>query len=276
LVILTGSFVAFAAALSLRSKTFIAAGLILTIVNAYPVSLYYRKPAIEAPGRNQPLKLMLANVMVGNTRYADLLSLVEAEKPDVLVLQEYTPEWQRNTAVLQTEFPYNLGVAKQGGAGIALFSRFPTKDIHVVDFDASAHDGILAVIDVNGAAVTLLTIHPLTPMRNDKFASRNYELQESARILRQQSKPKIMIGDLNTSIWSPYFRDLTRDAGMRDARLGYGALGSWPSPLPAFLRLPIDNCLVSEDICVEDLRLGPQIGSDHLPLIVELTVPANN
>jgi len=59
-----------------------------------------------------------------------------------------------------------------------------------------------------------------------------------------------------------------------DSRAGRGIQPSWPASLPAALRIPIDHCLVSPGIAVVGRQLGPQVGSHHLPVIVDLAVPA--
>ena len=85
----------------------------------------------------------------------------------------------------------------------------------------------------------------------------------------------IILGDLNVSMWSPFYRSMIQTSGLRNARQGRGILPTHSIVAPQFAALsaPIDHCLVTRDIQVEDFQLGPAIGSDHLPIIAELLIP---
>jgi endonuclease/exonuclease/phosphatase (EEP) superfamily protein YafD len=82
----------------------------------------------------------------------------------------------------------------------------------------------------------------------------------------------VLIGDLNTTMWSPYFSELVKGSGLRDARLGFGLKPTWPMPLPALFQIPIDHCLVSDDIEVLGVRTGGATGSDHRPMMFDVRV----
>jgi endonuclease/exonuclease/phosphatase (EEP) superfamily protein YafD len=45
---------------------------------------------------------------------------------------------------------------------------------------------------------------------------------------------------------------------------------TWPTPLPAPLRVPIDTVFVGGGLSLRDLHAGPDLGSDHLPVIAEI------
>jgi endonuclease/exonuclease/phosphatase family metal-dependent hydrolase len=59
--------------------------------------------------------------------------------------------------------------------------------------------------------------------------------------------------------------------GLRDSREGFGLQNSWPAYWP-WLSITIDHCLVSRDIRLIDRKVGPDIGSDHYPVLVEVGI----
>lgn len=75
--------------------------------------------------------------------------------------------------------------------------------------------------------------------------------------------------------------------GLKNSRQGFGLLPTWPiktnyppyAKIPSFLTgllsIPIDHCLISPDIKVAKTRTGPNVGSDHRPLITDLLIPAS-
>ena len=79
----------------------------------------------------------------------------------------------------------------------------------------------------------------------------------------------IVVGDLNATPWSWPFGLLT-EAGLRNSQVGFGLQASFPARSMFVFRVPIDHLLHSDDLMVRDRYLGPALGSDHFPLIVDL------
>ena len=63
---------------------------------------------------------------------------------------------------------------------------------------------------------------------------------------------------------------------MKDARNGAGVLASHSLKRTAtsfhLIGRPIDTCLMSKGVRCEQIRTGPFLGSDHLPIIAEFAV----
>lgn len=115
----------------------------------------------------------------------------------------------------------------------------------------------------------LLTVHPIPPLSG--FSIRNQQLKVVAEERAKWGKSLIVMGDLNLSQWSYYFQELLNKTNLKDTQMGQGVQLSWPA-YSQWIKIPIDHVLISEDWHVLNRRLGPNVGSDHLPVIVDLSI----
>ena len=132
-----------------------------------------------------------------------------------------------------------------------------------------------AVASLGGVPVAILGYHATRPapaanyhwqaegIEALAFWSRSYEMAGAQRVA---------IGDFNATSQGAHARRLGEAGGLRDARLGRGLHGTWPSHLPAVLRVPIDGAYISDGLIVTSVATGPNVGSDHLPILVTLGV----
>ncbi len=223
--------------------------------------------AAQAAEPGTPLKLLYANVSSKNEDYAALVALVESEQPDMVFLMEFSPGWQAAAENLRSSYPVSYLQPRGNKHGMAMFSRLPLAAVRHADSPPRGYPTIVARAVVNGAPVTLIGTHASIPVGGDNFAARNEQLRSVAGLVRESDGPIVVLGDLNASLWDRHYRAFEAATGLRNARLGFGVMPTWPTFLP-FAMIPIDHVLVSTDLRVVELRRGPRIGSDHLPLIV--------
>lgn len=255
----------------LHSWKLLPFALCCALINWAYVLPYYSAPRLyDAKSTTAPVRLMLINVEWLNRKYAAVTKAIAEARADILVLQEFTPAWRDQVQGVCSEYPYYEPIPRSDGGGMAIFSRYPLTGVEVLTLDESTHVAVLARVNVDGTVVSILALHPPAPVQSHKFVNRNRQFTEAALLLRSVSGPKVLIGDLNTTMWSPYFGELVKDSGLRDGRLGFGLQPSWPMPLPALFQIPIDHCLVSDEIEVVAVRTGGTTGSDHRPVIFDI------
>ncbi|HXZ67286.1 MAG TPA: endonuclease/exonuclease/phosphatase family protein, partial [Alphaproteobacteria bacterium] len=85
--------------------------------------------------------------------------------------------------------------------------------------------------------------------------------------------PVVVVGNLNLTPQSELFGWLLRQGHLFDTALGKFPAPTWPTPVSG-LGLRLDHVLVSPDIEVVKRTVGADYGSGHLPLTVDLKVPA--
>ncbi|MFN0107455.1 MAG: endonuclease/exonuclease/phosphatase family protein [Blastocatellia bacterium] len=264
-------FLAIFALLKMRRWAGIA--LVCLAINAAFVLPWYLPSSNSAQtGDGQKLRLLLSNVLWENTEHAKLIEEVRREKPDIAFFQEVTPRWAEELKALSGEYPeYRLYPTDDAG-GIAAFSRIPFVRAEAAPMMEHNGPAIIAQINVGAQLVSIVSVHAPPPGGKKNFDHRTEVFDQTAEFLNSLPEPKLVIGDLNTTMWSPYYKRFVAKTGLVNVREGFGILPSWSTYWWPMV-IPIDHCLVSRGIQVVNVRIGAPVGSDHLPLIVDLIIP---
>jgi endonuclease/exonuclease/phosphatase (EEP) superfamily protein YafD len=257
-----------------RDRNWTLAMLAIAAVNAAFVVPWYLSADYDAGGDASRLTILHANVYGGNDDYQRLVDLLGVEQPDIVFVQELSAGMRDALQAVHSDYPFRETIVRDDFFGIGVYSRLPLDQVLVHESAPFSVPSLVVTARLASGSVTLLSTHPPNPVGFENFVARNQQLQEIGNLALTLPPPIVLIGDLNTSMWAYHYRLLIRQTGLRNARKGFGVLPSWPAQLP-FARIPIDHCLVSPGIEVVDIRNGPAIGSDHLPLIVTLRVAAN-
>ncbi len=255
-----------------RDWQWLIIGLLAIGINSVGVfSWHLFSPAVSEASNAPSLRILHSNVLSSNKQYSKLIALVSEEKPDIIFLQETNEDWMEALEPLEETFPYFLSSPRSDDFGIALFSRIPLSQEEV--FHLAGGDGAPSIhinFTLQGREISLLSTHLSSPRLRSNFQARNQQLEGLVRFAKTLPLPAIIIGDLNVTKWSPYYRKFLKDSGLLSVREGFGLLPTWPAFLPRLMMIPIDHGFVTEGLKVVGVRTGRNIGSDHLPLIVEI------
>lgn len=245
---------------------------VCTMINATLVFALLWPGGKTAASAGARLRLVTINVHTPNARTDLVLEFLRKVDADVILLMEVDERWMTALEPLRTQYPQVIAEPRQDNFGIVMFSRVASTNCAVIHLGNADLPSISATILIGGQGLFLLGTHSLPPGDAAYARMRNEQLREIAAELRRRSPPAILLGDLNTTPWSTHFAELLRSSGLRNSSQGRGLHGSWPAWMP-WGRIPIDHCLVSSGLNVLSKWIGPNVGSDHLPVVIELQVP---
>ena len=214
---------------------------------------------VETPGSVR-LKGLLVNVHTANTRHEEVRQLVEQVDPDVAVFEEVDVSWVHGLAGLLVRYPHNVFCTRPDNFGIGLVSRRPFRKTDLAQLGMAGVPSVYVELDLGeGRTLHVVGTHPLPPVDAEYWALRNDQLDCVAQYVARLKGPVLLLGDLNTPPWSPFFRQFTRQSGLRDCSRGRGLNTTWPTFF-GLMRIPIDHAMVSPGVVVLSERVGPGIG----------------
>lgn len=266
---------AFAAALALlaplrRPRLAALAGLLLALELAQLAPLWLAGQAAAGP---PALRLLHFNGLSSNPRKAEAAAWLAGADADLVLVQEVDAGWAAALAAAPGLAPLDV-VPRTDNFGIAWLVRQGAEDMVVRTWREELVPGIPALaaeLAVDGRRIAVLGVHTLPPVGADYAARRDAALAAAAAwalAQRAAGRVPVVLGDLNATPFSAPLRRLLAEADLVDSQRGFGLQGSWPTRLP--LRISIDHCLHDPALATVARALGPDLGSDHLPLRVDL------
>jgi len=248
----------------------LAPALIANLIVIAPFFLPFTPTASASNGR---LRAVSLNIHSQDPDYNAVIDYLQEYQPDLVMVTEAEPTLMTvlDEAVGEM-YPYVYDESMPGTMGLALLSRQPFLAVETVPLsDTRRRRLIKATIEWQGAAITVFGAHPLPPLNSRWAASRNHELELIQGLIAEETGPLILLGDFNASPWAYPMRELVAATELRHAALGFGLRPTWYLERVVF-GAPLDHIYVSPEVTVLSYKIGGDIGSDHTPVMADLTI----
>lgn len=241
----------------------------LASINLAILSPYLLATTPASATSSQTLKILSQNFFYEDTDVDAFAALVAQENPDIVIVVEASDLWKTALNSFRTDYPYLHLTRTTGIHGIFIASRIAGTFKEV---PLGEQTGL--VFTPEDQTYQVLAVHPDAPLTAAWAKDRNAQFTEIARLTHTSPVPVLVLGDFNCTPWSPYFTDLLKDSGLKDAGLGYGLTPSWHAHNPLF-QISIDHALVSPEIQVQNFKTLPSIDSDHRGILLKINNPAS-
>ncbi len=224
-------------------------------------------------------RIVSANLWNGSASPAAFADLVVSLNPDIVAVQELTPE---QAEALAAVMPYGRLEPARDFTGMGIALREPAELGRIRLPGRDAHIAVLDSLD-SGEAVEVINVHILAPHAPPIWRAarsrRGQLLGLEAYLDATPTRRRVVVGDLNATPAFPVYRRLAArltDAATQVAnRNGGRAQRTWGPGFRAPRLLRIDHAFVNR-LAVESFRLVRVPGADHRALVVDLLVPPHS
>lgn len=246
---------------------------IAVVVIVFPRTRPQDQPVVPA-GEGRAVRVMTANLLLGKADPVALAKVVRQRRPDVLALQEASPDYVRRLRAAGLDGLVPRQVVNVGGArhDTAVLSRWPIRRIAVGGLPSVF---LATRIELPGARpLTFVSAHPTPPVSPSGQKRWRGWLATLPGPRTGPLAGAIVAGDFNATLDHAEFRALLR-LGWRDSARehGSGLAFTWRGGrIPG---LSLDHVLLPPGAALRGYAVEDMRGSDHRIVNSAVTLPAS-
>ena len=233
------------------------------------ISWYFAKPLTITPrayAGNAALKVVSFNILYKNRQNDKIAEYLNKEDADIILLQEYHEYHSPLVKQLKAKYPYQHVCIKKPYCGLALLSKTPFNNLESLPRSFKTPPVISAEFKIKDAEpVRIIGTHIRWPFKPHQ---QSWNMEWLTSYTNKVKKPVILLGDFNHTPWSWRLSKFAFETRLkRHATFSK----SWPafSGYSVFL---IDHVFSSKEVTNIKTSVGPNLGSDHLPVISKLSI----
>lgn len=230
-------------------------------------------------GRPEPgapvVRVYSANVWALNTDVEAMRRSIADADADIVILVEFGDAPAARIDEVLAGYPHRALVGRvdrpSGPARSVIASRTPI--LRQLPDPPDGLSTVGAVVDTELGPINVFGVHLTRPWPFQyQWGQISQVMALTERRRNAPNNPVIAAGDFNSVSSARIGRQMQSDMGLVPAP---GWPGTWPSKLPVFLGITIDQVWRSPDLALLSRRLGQPTGSDHRPVVTEFTRAAS-
>ena len=214
------------------------------------------------------IRIYSANLWVRNRDLDAIAASIRQADADVVMLIELGDATAPHLDALVGAYPYRIASPRMdrpnGAVRSVIASRYP---LTVLPRPAGV-EAVGARAATPLGSINLISIHLTRPWPFEESWGQISQTMALDEMLEGLSGPVVVAGDFNSVSTARIGKQVRRDIGLRPAP---GFPGTWPAGLPSALAITIDQVYASPDLAFSSRRLGRSTGSDHRPVVTEIT-----
>jgi len=231
-------------------------------------------PKAATPDPAAPIvRMYSANLFYLNNDTARIRRSIEAADADIVVLIELASDPALRIDEVLAGYPHRVASMRldqtRGPSRSVIASRWP------LTARADPPDGLHAVaatVRTPLGPVNVVGVHLTRPWPFQHSWGQISQAMALDSVVEGLGGPVVVAGDFNSVSSARIGKQVRRDIGLRPAP---GFPGTWPSDLPSAFGITIDQVYASPDLAFVSRRLGRPTGSDHRPVVTEITRAAD-